>query len=166
VDNGPGGEHGGALGEERIATYREIAAHWGLAGVDVARVKAKRAGWRQLPRNHPADPVRVAIPRAAWDIAVTNGGGASPFHREGDAIPPSRSGARPPSGKPSRHDKEVARALATVQELREQVRVAQERAARAEAVAAAERVRAQDATTEAAAARAEAETLRAALIAA
>ena len=132
--------------------------------MDVARVKAKRAHWRQLPRNHPADPVRVAIPRAAWDIAVVNGGGASAFHREADATSPSKSGARPPSGKFSRRDKEVARALATLHELREQVRVAQERAARAEAAAAAERVRAQDATTEAAAARVEAETLRAALI--
>jgi len=159
-----GGERGGALGDEHIATYRQIAVHWGLAGVDVARVKAKRAGWRQLPRNHPADPVRVAIPRAAWDIPVINGGGASAFHWEEDVTPPSKSGARPPSGKFSSRDKKVARALATLHELREQVRVAQERAARAEAAAAAERDRAQEATTEAAAARAEAETLRAALI--
>ena len=166
MGDGSGGEHGGALGEEHIATYREIAAHWGLAGVDVARVKAKRARWRQLPRNHPADPVRVAIPRAAWDIAVMSGGGASAFHREEGAIPPSKSGARPPSGRFSGRDKEMARALATLHELREQVRVAQERTAQAEAAAAAERVRAQDATAEAAAARAEAETLRAALIAA
>jgi hypothetical protein len=163
VGDGSGGEHDGALGEEHIATYREIAAHWGLAGVDVARVKAKRARWRQLPRNHPADPVRVAIPRAAWDIAVMNGGGASGLQGE-VTTPSSKSDARPPSGKFSSRDKEVARALAILHELREQVRVAQERAARAEAAAAAERVRAQEATTEAAAVRAEAETLRVVLI--
>jgi hypothetical protein len=132
----------------------------GLAGVDVARVKAKRARWRQLPRNHPADPVRVAIPRAAWDIAVMNGGGASGLRGE-VTTPSSKSDARPPSGKFSSRDKEVARALAILHELREQVRVAQERAARAEA---AERVRAQEATTGAAAVRAEAETLRVVLI--
>ena len=163
MGDGSGGEHGGALGEEHIATYREIAAHWGLAGVDVARVKATRARWRQLPRNHPADPVRVAIPRAAWDIAVMNGGGACGLRGE-VTTPSSKSDARPPSGKFSSRDKEVARALAILHELREQVRVAQERAARAEAAAAAERVRAQEATTEAAAVRAEAETLRVVLI--
>ena len=86
------------------------------------------------------------------------------MHREGNAASPSRSGARPPSGKFSTRDKEVARALATLHELREQVRVAQERAARAEAAAAAERVWAQEATTEAAAVRAEAETLRVVLL--
>src|SRR4051794_32563557 len=84
-----GGEHSAALGGEQIATYREIAARWRLKGweagdgVDAARVKAKRAGWRQLPRNHPADPVRVAIPRAAWDAATPIGGGAAPSN--GDA---------------------------------------------------------------------------------
>ena len=132
MGDGPGGEHDGALGEEHIATYREIAAHWGLAGVDVARVKAKRARWRQLPRNHPADPVRVAIPRAVWDTAVMNGGGASGLRGE-VTTPSSKSDARPPSGKFSSCDKEVARALAILHELREQVWVAQERAARAEA---------------------------------
>ena len=150
---------GGETVQKHIATYREIAAHWGLAGVDVARVKAKRARWRQLPRNHPADPVRVAIPRAAWDIAVMNGGGASGLRGE-VTTPSSKSDARPPSGKFSSRDKEVARALAILHELRDQVRVAQERAARAEAAAAAERVRAQEATTEAATAMAEAESIR------
>jgi len=79
-----GGEHSASLGGEQIATYREIAAHWRLkgweggGGIDAARVKAKRAGWRQLPRNHPADPVRVAIPRSAWDAAPSLGGDLPP----------------------------------------------------------------------------------------
>ena len=92
-----------------------------------------------------------------------NGGGASGLRGE-VTTPSSKSDARPPSGKFSSRDKELARALAILHELREQVRVAQERAARAEAAAAAERVRAQEATTEAAAVRAEAETLRVVLI--
>src|SRR5918998_1782043 len=100
VSEQPAGEHSASLEGiapegEQIATYREIAAHWGLAGVDVARVKAKRAGWRQLPRNHPADPVRVAIPRAIWDVAVMNGGGTSGLQGE-VTTPPSKPDARPP----------------------------------------------------------------------
>ena len=35
VDDGTGGEHGGALGGEHIATYREIAAYWAMVGFGV-----------------------------------------------------------------------------------------------------------------------------------
>ncbi len=168
MSDGSGGERGEALGGEHIATYREIAARWGLAGVDVARLKAKRAGWRQLPRNHPADPVRVAIPRAAWDAAGVIGGRANGLDREAgararsgeDAPLPSGSAAPPPSRRAPKRDKGLARALATLHELREHARSAQVRAAQAEAVAVAERDRVEAAAAEAAAARADAETLR------
>jgi hypothetical protein len=50
-----------------IATYREIATHFGLKGVVQARVKAKRAGWEAEPQNHPADALRLRVPRKAWD---------------------------------------------------------------------------------------------------
>jgi Sec-independent protein translocase protein TatA len=62
------GEAGGA--EHVIATYREIAAHFGLKGTVQARVKAKRAGWDAEPQNHPADPLRIRVPRDAWNRGV------------------------------------------------------------------------------------------------
>src|SRR5215218_8913128 len=53
-----------------IATYRQIAGHFGLeSGPDAGRLKAKRARWPVEPRNHPLDPVRVRVPRTAWDDA-------------------------------------------------------------------------------------------------
>jgi hypothetical protein len=59
-----------AEGESHVvATYREIAAHFGLRGPDQGRTKAKRAGWVAEPQNHPADPVRVRVPRTAWEGA-------------------------------------------------------------------------------------------------
>ncbi len=42
------GSEGGS-GEVVIATYREIAEHFGLKGPDQGRTKAQRAGW-------PAEP--------------------------------------------------------------------------------------------------------------
>ena len=55
-------ESGGII----IATYREIAEHFRLGGPNAARTKAKRAGWVAEPSNHPADPLRVRVPRDAW----------------------------------------------------------------------------------------------------
>jgi hypothetical protein len=52
-----------------IATYREIAEHFGLNGPEKGRQKAKRAGWPAEPQNHPADPVRVRVPQDEWDEA-------------------------------------------------------------------------------------------------
>ena len=53
-----------------LATYREIAARFGLGSHAAARVKAKRqiarGHWSAEPANHPADPIRVRIPRAEW----------------------------------------------------------------------------------------------------
>ena len=55
---------------EIIATYREIADHFGLKGPDQGRTKAKRAGWPAEPQNHPADPLRIRVPREAWEGAI------------------------------------------------------------------------------------------------
>jgi hypothetical protein len=61
---------GGGSDDTIVATYREIATHFQLAsGPDAGRLKARRAGWRTEPGNHPKDPVRVHVPRAAWDAA-------------------------------------------------------------------------------------------------
>ena len=53
-----------------VATYREIASHFGLKGPDQGRTKAKRAGWPTEPQNHPADPVRVRVPAEVWEGAL------------------------------------------------------------------------------------------------
>ena len=43
-------------------TYREIAEAMGLSSADVARMKAKRRGWKRIPGNHPRDIVLVEVP--------------------------------------------------------------------------------------------------------
>jgi hypothetical protein len=53
-----------------LATYREIAAHFHLSGPNAARTKAKRASWKAEPTNHPADPLRIRVPRDAWSQAA------------------------------------------------------------------------------------------------
>jgi hypothetical protein len=53
-----------------LATYREIAARFGLGGPNAARTKVKRASWPAEPSNHPADPLRIRVPRDAWYQAV------------------------------------------------------------------------------------------------
>ncbi len=65
---------GGSVENERgsnevvLATYREISGRFGLhSGPDAGRMKAKRAGWPHEAQNHPMDPVRVRVPRSAWD---------------------------------------------------------------------------------------------------
>ena len=52
-----------------IATYREIAARFGLGSTDAARTRARRAGWEREPANHPLDPARVRVPLIAWEQA-------------------------------------------------------------------------------------------------
>lgn len=52
-----------------VATYREIAEHFGLKGPDQARTKAKRAAWTAEPQNHPADTLHIRVPRNVWDGA-------------------------------------------------------------------------------------------------
>lgn len=85
------GSEGGS-GEVVIATYREIAQHFGLtSGPDAGRLKARRAGWLTEPGNHPRDPVRVRVPREAWNAA-------NPVHREPEPHPdpPSQPPSEPP----------------------------------------------------------------------
>src|SRR3954447_17665266 len=53
-----------------VATYRQIAEHFGLKGPDQGRTKAKRANWPTELQNHPADPVRVRVPAAVWEGAL------------------------------------------------------------------------------------------------
>ena len=54
-----------------LATYREIAARFALGSSTAARVKAKRqiarGRWSAEPANHPADPIRIKIPREDWE---------------------------------------------------------------------------------------------------
>ena len=81
-----------AEAEHVVATYREIAAHFGLKGPVQARVKAKRAGWKAEPQNHPADPLRIRVPREAWNAG---------FHGNVISLPrPSRDPRNPPSPTP------------------------------------------------------------------
>jgi len=146
-----------------IATYREIAAHFGYGGKqpdNVARMKAKRAGWRPEPQNHPLETVRVRVPREAWDRAgaVRDSGllvrRHSPLEMPGgadtgpdNALPGAAQS--PPSGKALRALEEA------VAVLREQLGRAEARAARAEARETAERARAERLEAERDAARAE-----------
>jgi hypothetical protein len=88
-----------------IATYREVAAHFGLKGPDQGRTKVKRAGWLTEPQNHPADPIRVRVPREAWDGAsqARERTGVS-FRREkasqAERSPPSQNATDPLSFPP------------------------------------------------------------------
>lgn len=54
----------------QVATYREIQAQFGLRDTDHARITAKRKGWAQVARNHPADPARVQVPLEDWSAAT------------------------------------------------------------------------------------------------
>jgi hypothetical protein len=78
-----------AEAEHIVATYREIAAHFGLKGVVQARVKAKRAGWKAEPQNHPADPLRIRVPQAVWNVGARGNVVSLPR--------PSREPRNPPS---------------------------------------------------------------------
>jgi hypothetical protein len=67
LNSGEAGPLGaGERGDFIVATYREIAAHFGLGGPNAARTKVKRAGWSAEPSNHPADPLHIRVPRDAW----------------------------------------------------------------------------------------------------
>jgi hypothetical protein len=64
--------------DDVTATYREIAMRFGLGSANAARTKVKRAGWTVEPARHPADPVRIRVPREVWyqppaDIHRRNG---------------------------------------------------------------------------------------------
>ena len=81
-----------AEAEHVVATYREIAAHFGLKGVVQARVKAKRAKWPAEPQNHPADPLRIRVPRDAWNAGSRDNVVSLPR--------PNREPRNPPSPTP------------------------------------------------------------------
>jgi hypothetical protein len=133
-----------------IATYREIAAHFGLKGVVQARVKVKRAGWPAEPQNHPADPLHIRVPRDVWNAGSRKG--MEPPLR---LIPKPRD---PPSHTPDLKEeirgviKGFETALETLREqqtvLHSQMERERERADRAEAQAAAERERADRASAD------------------
>jgi chromosome segregation ATPase len=101
-----------------LATYREIAIRFGLGGPNAARTKVKRAGWKAEPSNHPADPLRVRVPRDAWDQAAET---RNRMARERRSLEPRQ----PPS---QRHDThhinalEMALDLARDQLKREQIK--------------------------------------------
>ena len=61
-----------------LATYKEIAARFGLGAPSAARVKVKRAGWITEPPNHPADPRRIRVPHGAWEKAAETPSSAKP----------------------------------------------------------------------------------------
>src|SRR4051794_28689162 len=68
-----------------VATYREIADHFGLSSPEKGRQKAKRSEWPIEPQNHPADPVRVRVPQAAWEGAPRSRIRAARFRSQGSA---------------------------------------------------------------------------------
>src|SRR5690349_4096950 len=91
---------GGLRGEgspEIVATYREIADHFGLKGPDQGRTKAKRAAWPAEPQNHPADPLRIRVPREAWE-------GAAQARERGLSLRSERGTARKVPSPPQRRE--------------------------------------------------------------
>src|SRR5689334_18396612 len=74
ADEGPGHTQAEA-GDFILATYREIAERFRLGSPKAARTKVKRAGWAHDPPNHPADPLRIRVPRDLW-------------YQAGEAFPP------------------------------------------------------------------------------
>src|SRR4051812_5474592 len=86
-----------------IATYREIAEHFGLNGPEKGRQKAKRSGWPAEPQNHPADPVRVRVPQAAWDEAPRSRERAARFR----ALAEERGDLLMKEGEPAPHANEL-----------------------------------------------------------
>jgi hypothetical protein len=116
-----------AEAEHVVATYREIAAHFGLKGTVQARVKAKRAKWPAEPQNHPADPLRIRVPRDAWNAG---------FQGNEVSLPrPSREPRNPPSSTPD-FKAEIGGIIkgfeTALETLREQLSRERERADRAE----------------------------------
>lgn len=110
-----------------IVTYRHIQDRWGLGSPDAARVKARRAGWEVLPKNHPGDTTRLVIPRAVWDAAAPAAARSPGAGGGGSGIDPGERKAG------SIADAMGSKALAdAVDALREQHEHERERANRAE----------------------------------
>jgi hypothetical protein len=151
-----------------VATYREIADHFGLSSPEKGRQKAKRAGWLNEPQNHPADPVRVRVPQEAWEEASRSRARAARFRAQGrergapliheDEGP--QGGSEPPS-KPDEPPPLLKQLEAVHATLREQLDRAEERAKRAEDRATRLEAEREVARAQAAAAEDEARALRA-----
>ena len=108
-------------GEFVLATYREIALRFGLSSPNAARTKARRAGWIPEPANHPADALRIQVPRAVWDQADET---PHPTSLE-------RAPARSQEGASQRPDTAFVRVLEEhISTLREQLAEAERRIAR------------------------------------
>jgi hypothetical protein len=137
-----------------IVTYRHIQDRWGLGGPDAARVKARRAGWGVLPKNHPGDTTRLVIPRSVWGAATPAAARSPGASGSGSGIDPGEHRAG------SAGDPRGSNALAAaVDALREQYEHEQERAEARAGQAEAERdaARAETAAERARAAQAERE---------
>ena len=94
------------------ATYREIAAQFHLGGPNAARTKVKRAGWSAEPTNHPADPLRIRVPRDAWYQEVD-----TPHleqQRDGPDLTPRRDA--PSQKRDTHHIKALEGHITTLQE--------------------------------------------------
>jgi hypothetical protein len=102
-------------GDFILATYREIAAQFHLGGPNAARTKVKRAGWGAEPTNHPADPLRVRVPRDAWYQEVD-----TPHLKQRDG--PRRDA--PSQRRDTQHIKALEGHIATLQEELEAERLA------------------------------------------
>ena len=142
-----------------VATYREIADHFGLVSPEKGRQKAKRAGWPAEPQNHPADPVRVRVPQDAWEGASLSRERAARARGRGRPLKPEGETPKVAPEPPSLI-KELEGEAATLRSALDRER---ERADRAESRAIqAERER-EEARIRAAAAEGEAKGLRLAL---
>jgi hypothetical protein len=140
---------GGAV----VATYREIAEHFGLSNAEKGRQKAKRSAWPAEPQNHPADPVRVRVPQEAWEGAPLSRERAARARMRGAPLGVSEGeGAQPPSW-PDEPPSLIKALEGEAAILREALARERERADRAEERAGAERARADTAEREREAAR-------------
>jgi hypothetical protein len=130
-----------------VATYREIAEHFGLKGPDQGRIKARRAGWGVEPRNHPADPIRVRVPREVWTGAVQARERGLSRRRDRRGIVQREKGPFQADQERPVREPEIPQLIkqleAVHQTLREQLERAEERAAAAQREALAQRLEAE-----------------------
>ncbi len=85
-------------------TYREIADRLGI-GVDSARHRAKRKGYRQEKGNHPYDPIRYLVPLSDLSPRTAQATtGPTPMIMKGpspDDRPSEPQGIKPPASSPT-----------------------------------------------------------------
>ncbi len=117
-----------------VATYRHIQERWGLGSADAARVKARRAGWEVLPKNHPGATTWLVIPRAVWDAATPTGSRSQGAVGDGSGDVPGEHDAG--SMDDVRGSKALAAVIDALREQGERANRAEDRARVAEAAAA------------------------------